>query len=69
MQARPAFNDVELSFLELSKGRNLTTEDAIALKTLWARYFLEKATHSADIAWKKKKYTRETMNKLVKGAK
>lgn len=69
MQASPAFNDIELSFLELSKERKITADDAAALKTLWARYFLDKATRSADQIWKKKKYSRGTMAKLVKGSK
>lgn len=69
MQVRPAFNEIELSFLELSKERNISAEDVKALKALWAKYFLDKATNAADTAWKKKKYSRATMDKLVKGNK
>ncbi len=64
----PAFNDLELSFLELSRTRNLSADDATALKNLWARYFMMKATDEADKVWKEKKYSDETIKQWIKAS-
>ena len=68
MSAQPAFNELELSFLELTRTRNITANDVKALKNLWARYFMMKATEEADKIWKEKNYTNETVEKWVKGS-
>lgn len=62
---KPAFNEIELAFLELSKNRRISNEDVIALKRLWSFYFLEKATVAADTVWKKKKVTNKIIKKLL----
>lgn len=67
MSAQPAFNELELSFLELIRSRKITGEDVKALKALWARYFMMKATEEADKAWKEKNYSNETIEKWIKG--
>jgi hypothetical protein len=67
MQVQPAFTDIELSFLQLTKKRHISNDDVNALKLLWAKYFLDKATAAADKAWEEKGYTQDTMDKLTKG--
>jgi hypothetical protein len=69
MSPEPAYNELELTFLELTRTRKISEEDISALKNLWARYFMMKATESANKAWQEKGYTKETIQEWIKGEK
>lgn len=67
MSANPAFSELELSLLELARTRKITEEDVQALKNLWARYFMMKATDAADKTWEERSYSNETIANWIKG--
>ncbi|MCA9750444.1 MAG: hypothetical protein H6553_06135 [Chitinophagales bacterium] len=67
MVESPLFNDLELSFLELSKSQRLSEEDVNALKVLWAKYFYLKTQEELEKVWKEKNYSDDDIEKWIKG--
>jgi hypothetical protein len=55
-QLRELLSAEEYQLIEFIRSRNISGEELLALKLLWAKHFLNKATEAADKAWVEKGY-------------
>jgi hypothetical protein len=65
-QLRRPLNAEEYQLIEFIRSRKISGEDLLALKLLWAKHFLNKATEAADKAWAEKGYGPDVTEQWVR---
>jgi len=61
----PAFSDAELALIKLFRTRKISESEAIEIRTLLAKHFLNITRTAADKAWTKKSYNKKSVDKLL----
>jgi hypothetical protein len=63
-QLRPPFTNLQMEMISLF-AKEVPEPQLIEIKTMIAKYLLEKARDFADAAWNKKGYTQNTLEQLL----